>query len=50
MQNEPWSIELLRRMTREQFNARVKAGDLPPFEMAAELLNERLKRAIERSR
>lgn len=48
MGNEPWSIELLRRMTRQQFNARVKAGDLPPVDMAVDLLHERLKRAVER--
>lgn len=50
MDNEPWSIELLRGMTRGQFNARAKAGDLPPFELAAELLHERLKRTVERRR
>lgn len=50
MEIEPWSIELLRRMTRQQFNARVKAGDLPPVDMAVELLHERLKRAVERRR
>lgn len=42
MENEPWSIELLRRMTRREFNARVQAGDLPPFDLAAQLLKERL--------
>lgn len=41
--SEPWSIELLRRMTRREFNARVKGGDLPPFDLAAQLLNERLR-------
>lgn len=43
VESEPWSIELLRRMTRSQFNARVKTGDLPPFDLAAQLLNERLR-------
>ena len=50
MTDEPWSIELLRRMTRGQFNARVKAGDLPPVDVAVELLHERLKRAADRRR
>ena len=42
MENEPWSIELLRRMTRGQFNARVKAGDVPPIDLAMQLMTERL--------
>jgi len=48
MESEPWSIDLLRRMTRAEFNARVKRGDLPPVDMAAELLHERLRRAAGR--
>lgn len=48
MENEPWSIELLRRMTRREFNARVQAGDLPPFDLAAQLLKERLGRRVDK--
>lgn len=48
MQNEPWSIELLRRMTRREFSARVKAGDLPPSDIAMQLMAERLGRAARR--
>lgn len=50
MQSEPWSIELLRRMTRQEFNARVKAGDLPPVDLAMQLMTERLERAVDRRR
>lgn len=46
MEIEPWSIELLRRMTRGQFNARVKAGDLPPVDLAMQLMTERLGRRV----
>lgn len=48
MQNEPWSIELLRKMTRREFNARVKAGDLPPTDLAMQLMTERLGRRVEK--
>jgi hypothetical protein len=48
MANEPWSIELLRRMTRGQFNARVKAGDLPPVDLAMQLMTERLGRRVDK--
>ena len=50
MESEPWSIDLLRRMTRQEFNARVKRGDLPPVDMAAQLMAERLGLAVERRR
>lgn len=50
MQNEPWSIELLRRMTRREFNGRVKRGDLPPADIAVAFLKERLERAVDRTR
>ena len=48
MKDEPWSIEVLRSMTREQYWKRVRAGDLPPVELAAELLAERLRLAAAR--
>jgi len=46
MQNEAWSIELLRRMTRQEFNARVKTGDLPPVDLAMQLMTERLEHRV----
>ncbi len=46
MQSEPWTIDLLRRMTRGQFNARVKTGDLPPVDLAMQLMTERLGRRV----
>lgn len=49
MQDEPWTIDLLRRMRRAEFNARVKRGDLPPVDLAAQLMAERLGLAVERS-
>lgn len=48
MENQPWSIEVLRSMTREQYWKRVRAGDLPPVDLAAELLAERLRLAAGR--
>lgn len=48
MEDEPWSIEVLRSMTREQYWKRIRAGDLPPVELAAELMTERLRLAVGR--
>ena len=42
MQNEPWTMERLRKMTRQEFRECEKRGDLPPFELAAQLITERL--------
>jgi len=50
MENEPWSIEVLRSMTREQYWKRVRAGDLPPVDLAAQLLRERLEKALAQHR
>ena len=40
---QPWTIERLRGMTRQEFRACVKRGDLPPAEIAAQLFEERLR-------
>lgn len=42
MADDPWSIELLRRITRQQFNERIKAGDFPPLDLAMQLMMERM--------
>ncbi len=43
MSDEPWTIERMRRMTREQFNERIKRGDLPPTDVAVAFMQERLE-------
>lgn len=43
MSDEPWTIERMRKMTREQFNERIKRGDLPPTDVAVAFMQERLE-------
>lgn len=50
MQNEPWTMERLRKMTRQEFRECEKRGDLPPVELAVELVAERLGMRVERER
>lgn len=50
MASEPWTIERLRRMTRGEFEQHIKRGDLPPPDVAAAFLKEKLDRAVLRSR
>ena len=38
----------MRRMTRGEFEQRIKRGDLPPSDVAAAFLKERLEQAVER--
>jgi len=45
MSDEPWTIERLRRMTRQQFAECVKRGDLPPTDIAVAFMEERLSQA-----
>lgn len=42
MRNEPWTMERLRRMTRQEFWECRRRGDLPPPDLAARLMSERL--------
>jgi hypothetical protein len=50
MQNEPWTMERLRKMTRQEFRECEKRGDLPPAELAVELVAERLGMRVERGK
>lgn len=50
MSDEPWTIERLRRMTRGEFEQHIKRGDIPPSDVAAAFLKEKLDRAVERRR
>jgi hypothetical protein len=40
---EPWTVERMRRMTRQQFAECVKRGDLPPTDVAVAFMQERLE-------
>lgn len=44
----PWTIERLRSMTRREFQECVRRGDLPPPDLAAQLVAERLAERAER--
>lgn len=46
----PWTIERLRTMTRGEFQECVSRGDLPPPDLAAQLVAERLAERAERER
>jgi hypothetical protein len=46
----PWTIERLRTMTRQEFQECVRRGDLPPPDLAAQLVAERLGERAERER
>jgi len=46
----PWTIERLRTMTRREFQECVRRGYLPPPELAAQLVAERLGERAERER
>ncbi len=48
MQDEPWTMDRLRSMTRREFQECVKRGDLPPADLASELIAERLSLATKR--
>ena len=50
MEDEPWTMERLRRMTRREFAECQKRGDLPPVELAVALVAERLGMRVEREK